>query len=354
MADPTNTAWRKPRKGSDAAVRTLRCPHPVPPRRRCELCDPDQSVFVACSAACVDRHRREDHAPAADAGAGTAASVLHKAATLNLSRAGGDVYQHHRARLLRLLRAVQRGEGICVLGAGNCDDLDLPALVRDFGQVHLVDLDGDALAQAIARAPAAIRARLIPHGRLDLSGSIAEIDAWGERFPSDDELARFARAASQRLCESIVGSSGATFDVAVSASLLSQLYLPVRETLLLGLPDWQKLFTAIERAHLLTIAGLTRPGGTGVLALDVVSSHKLPELAAFADPESWEGLGAALTAVLTSRQIPLSPDPQRLLNLLGQAPLGTLVERPRLTEPWTWNMGDGVHALVYGLLFSRV
>jgi hypothetical protein len=352
VADPTNTSWRKPRKEDDG-VRTRRCVHTMQPRRRCELCDPAQSVFLACSAACIDRHRREDHA-AAPIGteAGTAAHLRDNAATLNRARMGEEVYRHHRARVLRLVRAVQRGEGLCVLGAGNCDDLDLTALVRDFGEVHLVDIDGDALAGAIARAPENLRRRLHPHGGLDLSGTVAHIDRWGDSLPSDQELTQFAADTAAHLARSIA-PDGAGFDVVLSGSLLSQLYLPVRETLLLGMADWQRLFTAIERAHLGTIAALTRPGGTGVLALDVASSHKLPELAAFADPESWEGLGAAMTTAITTRQVPLSPDPQRLLSLLAQPPLSSQVERARLTEPWVWNMGQDVHALVYGLLFTR-
>jgi hypothetical protein len=354
VADPTNSAWRKPRKEDAAAVRTRRCPHSTAPRRRCELCDPAREVFVACSAACVDRHRCEDHAAAPTAAsAATATHVLQNATTLNRARVGAEVYQEHRARVLRLVRAVQRGEGICVLGAGNCDDLDLPALVRDFGQVHLVDIDGDALGAAIARAPESIRARLTAHGGLDLSGTISEIDRWGDSYPSDQELARFAEATAARLVASIAGPAGG-FDVVLSASLLSQLYLPVRDTLLLGMADWQRLFTAIERAHLLTVAGLTRAGGTGVLALDVASSHKLPELGAFADPATWDGLGAAMDAAITARQVALSPDPKRLLSLLAEAPLSSLAERARLTEPWVWEMGEGVRALVYGLLFARI
>jgi hypothetical protein len=349
VADPTNTAWRKARKDSESPVRTRRCPHPGVPRRRCELCDPDRSVYVACSAACVDQHRRAEHAEGLQAAKNTSVHVREQAAALNRARVGAEVYQHHRARLLRLVRAVQRGEGICVLGAGNCDDLDLPALVRDFGQVHLVDIDGEALAQAIARAPEAIRGRITARGDVDLSGTIAQIDRWGDSFPSDAQLGQFAADASAHLAASIGGS----YDVVLSASLLSQLYLPVRETLLVGMADWQKLFLAIECVHLGTVAALTRPGGTGVLALDVAASHKLPELLQFAQPETWEGLGAAMTAAITARAVPLSPDPQRLLALLAEPPLATLVDRPRLTEPWVWNIGSGVQALVYGLLFTR-
>jgi hypothetical protein len=355
VADPTNQAWRKSRKDEAGGVRTVRCAHAGQPRRRCELCDPARSVFLACSAACIVEHRQREHVPAAGAAAAdTAAQVHANAAALNRARVGAEVYQHHRARLLRLLRAVQRGEGICILGAGNCDDLDLPALVRDFSRVHLVDIDGDAVEQAIARAPAAIRPWLSAQGGLDLSGTIALIDRWGDAYPTDKDLAAFVTETATTLAGAIGAQLPEPCDVVLSASLLSQLYLPVRDTLLLGMADWQKLFAAIDCAHLATLAALVRPGGTAVLALDVVSSHKLPELAAFADPATWDSLGPAVQAAITSRQIPLSPDPHRLLAYLAQPPLSLLTERARLTDPWVWTMGEGVLALVYGLLFSRV
>ncbi|HWO13253.1 MAG TPA: hypothetical protein VNN80_27320, partial [Polyangiaceae bacterium] len=66
-----------------------------------------------------------------------------------------DAYASHRARLTELLLA--RGEAVasagaaprlCVLGAGNCGDLDLERLASRYRSIHLVDIDADALAQA--------------------------------------------------------------------------------------------------------------------------------------------------------------------------------------------------------------
>ena len=210
------------------------------------------------------------------------------------------------------------------------------------------------MSKAIARAPEGIRGRLTGLGGLDLSGTIATIDRWGDGFPSDQDLARFAAETASALGAAIRQQMPEPPDVVLSASLMSQLYLPVRDTLLLGMADWQKLFAAIDRAHLATLAEVVRPGGSAVVALDVVSSHKLPELTAFVDPATWAELAPAVDAAIKARQIPLSPDPQRLLALLAQPPLGALVERARLTDPWVWNIGEGVAALVYGLLFNRV
>jgi hypothetical protein len=328
----------------DREVRTRTCGCTATARRRCGVCDPTRVVFTACSAACLRKHLDREHAVALD----SAAQARESQQALNRDRQGRTLYAPHRDRLGRLLRAVQRGEGLCVLGAGNCDDLDLPGLVRDFGEVHLVDLDGDALTQALAGVSEPVRSGIVAHPDLDLSGTIDRVDAWGDDLPAQRELDALADEVSTRVARQV----GRTFDVVLSACVLSQLYQPLRQTLLLKLEPWRRLFTAIERVHLATLAALTRPGGTGVLALDVTSSHKLPELRSFAAPETWDGLDAAATAAIATRKIELDPDPKRLMQLMAEPALAARIERPRLTTPWVWETGGGTLALVYGLMFT--
>ena len=307
-------------------------------------------MFLACSAACLDRHRREVHASTGAEQLSLSARVQRSQEALNRKRQGWEVYESHRGRLERLLRAVQREQGLCVLGAGNCDDLDLPVLVREFGEVHLVDLDGAAMNQALERVPPAVRAKVVLHAGVDLSGAVALVDDWGERFPDDAALEAFSRTNAADIARGI----GRRFDVVLSACLLSQLYVPLRESLILGLADWQRLFAAIDRAHLGTVAALARPGGTGVLALDVTNSRKLPELSAFTSPTTWDGLGSAIPGAIARRQVTLDPDPRRVQQLAsaGLPGLGVSIERVRLTDPWVWDTGGGVQALVYALVFT--
>jgi hypothetical protein len=340
VSDP-ESSWRK----DPGKVRTRGCGHASPPRRRCEQCDPARAIFTACSAACLAAHVRGEHA----AEAATAARIQAGATQLNQVRRSWEDYETHRTRLHRLLQAAQRAEGLCVLGAGNCDDLDLPRLVRLFGEVHLVDLDGAALAQGLARVSEKDRASITLHGGVDLSGVVDRIDRWGDTFPAMAEL----EALPGEIANAVAARVGRRFDVVLSACLLSQLFLPLKETLLLGMNDWQRLFTAVERTHLATVAALTREGGTGVLAVDVASSHKLPELTAHAGPETWEGLAAPIGLAIAARKVTLTPDPQELLHLLAQPPLAALAERPRLTDPWVWTVTPQLHALVYALVFTR-
>ena len=181
------------------------------------------------------------------------------------------------------------------------------------------------------------------------SGTIERLDRWGDEFPRQGELAALAGEVSSALAARL----GRTFDVVLSACLLSQLRLPAQETLLLGLADWQRLFEAVDRAHLATVAALTRPGGTGVLALDVTSSHKLPELTAFAEPGDLGRPGRHGQSAIASPTHHPQLDPARLLGLARPGPLAASVERARLTDPWVWDTGGGVLALVYGAAVHR-
>jgi hypothetical protein len=97
-----------------------------------------------------------------------------------------DWYTSHRRRLMDELPRVS-GD-LCVLGAGNCADVDFEHLAKRFDQIHLVDIDEDAITRSRDRQPKALRERIVLHGDRDLSGILQHLDDWAEHFPSDAEL----------------------------------------------------------------------------------------------------------------------------------------------------------------------
>jgi hypothetical protein len=316
------------------------------PRRRCPDCR--EPLFFACSPACLERHARARHPEGAELTAQRRA--VRDVAALNANAASlWEVYADHRNRLSRLCSAVQRGDGLCVLGAGNCEDLDLPLLVREFGEVHLVDLDGEALARGVERLSESQRLRVVTHAGLDLTGMLHRIDQLADGVPGDAALADLGATAAAALARTI----GRTFDVVLSDCLVSQLPMPFRDALLLDGDEWQRLLIALDRTHFATMAALARPGGTGVIACDVLSSHEQPGLLQYASPATWDALGTALAQQIGRGELALDPNPSQLLALLQSPDLARLIERPRLTEPWTWNLGDGVQ-LVCAILWSRI
>jgi hypothetical protein len=309
----------------------------------CEACLDTGRPFIACSLACLTAHAAEAHADAT--ARGPAQRVAAYQARVNRNVAENRVwYAGHRAHVTTLAAEASRGGDLCVLGAGNGSDLDLPALAARFAAIHLVDIDGEALARCRAGAPPALRDRLVLHEGVDLSGFTDRLDEWGEAFPTEADLGR----AAQPAIHGVLRRLGRTFDVVVSTCALSQLAVPYHRAWILPATAWASLHAAVTAVHLATIAGATTPGGTGLLVFDVLSSQKAPELRAL------DGASPEALASFVERQERegghLEPDPRGLLARLGA--LGRLVTSPRLTEPWLWNIGAETQ-LVYGLVFSR-
>jgi hypothetical protein len=76
----------------------------------------------------------------------------------------------HRKRVTREVLRLAPRQRICVLGAGNCNDLDLVALRTTFGELHLVDVDGEALALGLERQGLSKDAGIRAHPGVDVAG----------------------------------------------------------------------------------------------------------------------------------------------------------------------------------------
>jgi hypothetical protein len=322
----------------------LSCGCRAVPRRRCDLCAAAASPFVVCGSRCLDRHLQERH-PGAESS--RARAITFQREVNRLGTGARTTYEGHRERLMRLVSAAQRGPAICVLGAGNGNDLDLPLLARLFGEVHLIDVDEEALEHAVAGLPPAVRARVTLHGGVDLSGCLDLIDDWSDGVPGDEALAARADEAAAALARRL----GRTFDLVLSACLLSQLCHPLQNTLALAAPDWRRLFTTVTRVHLGTLAQLTRPGGTGVIACDVLC-HAGQAIDAVQARVGRASLGEALIAALERGGLAPEPDPRALARLLEGSPYDRLVDRVFVTEPWAWDLGATMQ-VVYGVVFRR-
>jgi hypothetical protein len=236
---------------------------------------------------------------------------------------------------------------IAIFGAGNGTDLDLPRLADAFREIHLVDLDGEALERARQDLRAPARQRVILHAPVDLSGFMGHLDAWGESFPDDATLGATASASAR----AIMAGLGRDFDVVLSTGVLSQLIVSFHRAWITSKLNWQRLDAAIIAVHLATLVGSMRSGGRGVLAFDVLSSKAAPLLSAMVGRGAAE-LEAAVGAEVAAGNITLQPHPTTLLAQLQFPGMASMVQEPRLTAPWSWNVGDAVQ-LVYGLLFRR-
>ena len=277
-------------------------------------------------------------------------------ADLNRRLAGSrQRYHEHRQQVMALALGAQAtpaaaepaGE-IVIFGAGNGSDLDLPRLLETFREIHLVDLDGEAVERARQELPAAQRARVIPRAPVDLSGFMSHLDEWGESLPDDATLGRTAFAAAR----AIVAALGRDFDVALSTGALSQLIVPFHRAWISSQASWERLDAAIVAVHLATLVLSTRAGGRGVLAFDVLSSKDAPALLALAGRSSSELQAAIDAQALAAGNITLHPQPMTLLSQLQFPGMASMVQEPQLTSPWLWDLGDALQ-LVYALHFRR-
>lgn len=296
---------------------------------------------MACSAACLARHQQAEHPEQAGSSAVDRARVF----------AGGvngrfpdnwQRYAAHRRRLMQLVEAAGSSGKLAVFGAGNASDLELPWLLERFDEVHLIDLDGDALERARKRHGVDSQ-RLVLHPGVDLSGLLEHLDDWGEEFPEPSVLGRAAVQAAQLLCQRL-----GRFDVSLSTCVLSQLGLPFRRAWVASRTSWGQLTSAITSVHLATLAGVTARGG--VLVCDVATSQRSPGL------DERSGDAAALEAFVAeqvaSGALALHPDPRSLLAWFSAPGLARLVAEPQVTAPWLWDLGD-VRQLVYAVTFRH-
>jgi hypothetical protein len=263
------------------------------------------------------------------------------------SASSWEPFADHRARVTALaLGSGEPQQRIAVLGAGNCNDLDLPALAARFRTIHLVDIDPEALRRARDRQLPGTAASLVLRAPLDLSGAWVVLPQYRSRRATASELSDIPVASAERVASALPE----TFDVVLSACVLSQILHACGVALGVDHPDLAGVREALSLAHLHALVRLVRPGGTGVLVTDTCSSLLYPALEdRFRAPspraliDDLEETGAVLTGTRPSAVLGA---------LAGDPSLAPQVERVRRVEPWLWRMG-AIVLLVYAVAFER-
>ena len=253
------------------------------------------------------------------------------------SRDGWHRFADHREQVMSLLLnlpgdASDPGpQRICLLGAGNCNDIDLPQLMHRFAEVHLVDLDRDALIAGTHAQGVSESEQIKLYGGVDLSGIVEELGRWHEIPPQPgDYPAVVANARSTTI--PVAGP----FDVVASLCTISQLLdavmiasgQPTQESITLAL--------AVRDRHLELMEQLTRPGGRLILITDVTSSATVPDL----DAMPLEQLPVKLIEMINTRNFFTGLNPFALLARYRQDPeWESRAESAELSAPWIWNLG---------------
>jgi hypothetical protein len=253
------------------------------------------------------------------------------------TRGQWDWYAAHRARIERLIIPQSRGGRICILGAGNCNDLDLNWLVQAYAQVHLVDIDPSALDRAVRRqgVPAD---RITFHAPIDLTGVADRSRGWAGRNVTESEIDQAVRAASADL--PAIGGGG--FDVALSPCVLSQLLCGVRDLLGKRHPGWPRLKEAIRARHLRTMVAMLKSGGRGVMVVDLASSKRVPGLERAREPEA----AKIMEMCVRDGKCFHGLQPRELIaGMRASGAVGPVA----VSAPWLWHLGLAKAFLCYGL-----
>ena len=252
-----------------------------------------------------------------------------------------QLYASHRQHVTQLLLAdgSMGHSRLAVLGAGNCNDLDLQLLAEHFTEIHLVDIDADALTRGVAQQDVVDQRHLVLHAAVDLTGLTGWLSRWSPDSPPDnseiDGIIGGLLAAPAFQLDSPV-------DVVISVCLLSQIVDSIGLSVGQQHPRFLPLLAAVRIQHLRMIASLLRPGGRFLLVTDFVSSdtcaeleqateEQLPELAGrlIGDHNFFTGLNPFVLQLLLSKDPHLSAD----------------LEHVHLFRPWLWSFPTRVYAV---------
>jgi hypothetical protein len=261
------------------------------------------------------------------------------------NREGRDLWERyavHRQRLTEEVLALPAGAGrLCLLGAGNANDYDLPALAERFQEIHLVDLDPASLSRATNRQPAPVRNKLRSHAPVDLSGVFHQLDAG--KLPEHERMVELGE-------KDILGRLPADFDVVVSGCVMSQISWSFARVAGEDLELRTVLEQAMVNVHLRVLLALLRPGGVALLASDLVSTDNYPvdELPPDAD------LVALVKRLSAERLAYAVCNPELIQQLLRRdRQLRAQCASSQIGQPWLWTGSHDRTYLVYPMVLRR-
>lgn len=267
--------------------------------------------------------------------------IAQKQASRNAETLDGwDRFAPHRERVTQLLLdAASANEGrLCVLGAGNCNDLVLSQLAQAFQHIDLVDIDEKAISEGVIRQGIAA-SRVTARGPIDVTGVAELMSGWTPATPASAEQVDACIATARR---TILSCEASSYAVAASICLLSQLIESITITLGEHHPRFLELLTCIRREHLRQLIDLVVPDGTVVLITDVVSSGTLPLLATAASHELPMLVGRAIE----HRNFFSGMNPFVIKRMLEtEPPFATQLTDVRLSNPWVWDLGPRLYAV---------
>ncbi len=248
-----------------------------------------------------------------------------------LSRSAWDLYQPHRERVTQLLLQMApagKSSELCILGAGNCNDVDLNRLLEVVGRIHLVDLDANSLRGGLAAQQLGDDSHIELHGDVDLTGTFTEL---AQLSPSStiETVADLATRLPQLTPFELPGRC----DVVASIGLLSQLVELAAKCVGTAHAGFLRLTQALRTQHFRQLFELTKAGGQVLLISEIVSSDTAPEILSV--PESQ--LAALTTRLINANNFFSGLNPGILLqSLQTDERIAPQLQSLQIADPWLW------------------
>ena len=234
---------------------------------------------------------------------------------------------------------------LLILGAGNCNDLDLPRLRQRFAAIDLVDCDCRSVQEGIARQGLAADSAIQAIGPIDLSNIAECISTWSsDQQISDSDASLALEAASRRALLPAPPS-----DVVASVCLLSQILDDLGTAVGSTNPRFLSLLQQVRNNHFQLLINQLKPDGTGLFISDLVSSDSAPQIVS----------ATALTLPHLLQQLVehgnffTGLNPAVIYALLTNDPqLSPQITSTAVSQPWLWDFGQRIYA-VYAIRFRR-
>ncbi len=253
-----------------------------------------------------------------------------------------SLYRSHREAVAHLVgQAPQPASArLCVLGAGNCNDLDSARFTRRFAQIHLVDLDRQAVVKGVQWQRPPNPERIQIHGGVDLTGVLKTLATWQRNQPRRESIDHCIREALAFVGLPFLGQ----FEVVVSTCMLTQLIdSVVSMTGSSSIP--LELVRALRLRHLRLLAELLLPDGVGILVTDFALSYD----------STREALPRKRGRAAFPGSSFLGVNPEELFALVRKdAFLRSRVHQTRLSPPWLWQQNPRRTLLVRAIRFQRI
>jgi hypothetical protein len=255
-----------------------------------------------------------------------------------ITRNDWEAFAPHRAQVTELLIQAASFDRatLCVLGAGNGNDIDLSSLLLRFRKITLVDLDPDALQHCVARVPADSAAKIETIAGVDLSGILSLLGSPFEQPLSSQQI----NQAIARTRELRPPAGLGQYDVVASTSLLTQMIDSVVERVGPDHPRFADLVLAMRDSHLKLISDLTA-AGTGLLITDFVSTDTLPQLSRVTDQQ----LESLLAQAIDQGNFFTGVNPGVLAQRFGAESICGQPSRVQVYPPWRWQLGNRTYAV---------